>query len=471
MSKVSKAQAAEEKEQLIEREIDELKQQLSAAQTKHVAARGVYQQLVARQETARKLEQMSRQMAELAQQPPLTQESPLTGEVLAGMQSVNQHYAAFVGRIDHQIEEFKQHLKQAKDHYEAAEKTVSKTQARLRELTDELERTQPVVRSRTVRRVGDDGVERAYVILYRREVLMPWSESARDRDRFRKILVRVTLLMILLSFILPFIPLPEEPKVVEIPERMARLVQEQKPPPPPPPPPPQKLAEQKVDQLDKTKVKPQGPAMEGAAVARERAQRSGLLAFSGSLTDLMDNPAEAKLGKQAKLTSAGTGGTARRTERSLITSGVTRGSGGINTASLSRDVAGSGLGQGGVGTSRVTGFIGGSTFGDADKPLTAESIRGSRTDEEIQIIFDRNKSALYSIYQRALRVDPTLKGKVVLKITIAPSGKVMAASVESSDLNDKDLEQKIAARVKLFDFGVKDVDTITIVYPVEFLPA
>jgi TonB family protein len=133
-------------------------------------------------------------------------------------------------------------------------------------------------------------------------------------------------------------------------------------------------------------------------------------------------------------------------------------------------VAGAGLGEGVRGTSRVTGYIGGAEFGDADRPLS-DSARSSRTDEEIQVVFDRNKAALYSIYQRALRNDPTLKGKVVLKITIAPSGQVVAASVESSDLKDPDLERKIAARVKLFDFGAKDVDQITITYPIDFLPA
>jgi outer membrane biosynthesis protein TonB len=231
------------------------------------------------------------------------------------------------------------------------------------------------------------------------------------------------------------------------------------------------VAEKQPEQeKEPDKLKPKPADSPAVAAAREKAKRSGLLAFSDGFTDLMDNAADAKLGKQARVTSAGADTGAKRTERSLITSGVTRGSGGINTAALSRDVAGAGLGEGVRGTSRVTGFIGGAEFGDADRPLS-DSIRGSRTDEEIQVVFDRNKSALYSIYQRALRNDPTLKGKVVLKITIAPSGAVVAASVVSSDLNDSELERKIAARVKLFDFGVKDVDEITINYPIDFLPA
>ena len=44
----------------------------------------------------------------------------------------------------------------------------------------------------------------------------------------------------------------------------------------------------------------------------------------------------------------------------------------------------------------------------------------SRSIEEIQVVFDRNKSAIYSLYNRALRKDPTLQGKLVLSLTIAP---------------------------------------------------
>lgn len=457
-----------DKEQLLENQLEHARQRLTSVQARQEEARAVYEQLQARQETAGKLMQISAQMAELAHQPPLLPESPITGEALDGANSVNQHYAAFIERINQQVKQYRAQQKNAKENLDAAQRVVHETQDNIRRITAELEKLRPMIRTRTVTRTGSDGVQRAYVIVFRRQAIMPWSQSPADERRFRRIRNFVILAMLLLGIIMPYVPIPEKPQVVEIPERMARLVQEQKPPPPPPP----KVAEvekKPETEASKEQLKPRRKAPEPktgvARAAREKAQRSGLLAFSDSFADLMDNPAEEMLGKQARVTSGGE--TARRTERSLITSTATRGSGGINTAALSRDVAGSGLS--GRGTSRVTAVIG-DEFGDADRPL-AESIRGSRTDEEIQLVFDRNKSALYAIYQRELRKDPTLKGKIVLKITIAPSGKVTAAVVESSDLNNPELEQKIAIRVKLFNFGAKDVPAITISYPIDFLPA
>lgn len=56
---------------------------------------------------------------------------------------------------------------------------------------------------------------------------------------------------------------------------------------------------------------------------------------------------------------------------------------------------------------------------------SGQSGKGARTREEIELVFDRNKSAIYSLYSRALRDNPALQGKVVLEVTIAPSGDVL----------------------------------------------
>ena len=58
-----------------------------------------------------------------------------------------------------------------------------------------------------------------------------------------------------------------------------------------------------------------------------------------------------------------------------------------------------------------------------DRPLAA-GVSAGRTDEEIQIVFDRYKAALYRLYNRELRRDPTLQGQMVLRLTIEPDGSV-----------------------------------------------
>jgi TonB family protein len=158
--------------------------------------------------------------------------------------------------------------------------------------------------------------------------------------------------------------------------------------------------------------------------------------------------------------------------RSLITSNATRGSGGINTAGYSRDTGGGGLA--GRATTLVEGVAGGGGGGGPGAGGTLQrggSGKASRSIEEIKLVFERNKGAIYAIYNRALREDPTLQGKIVLDLKIAPSGEVTDCRIVSSELKATDLERKLLARVKQFDFGAKEVEPIEITWPVDFLPS
>jgi len=192
------------------------------------------------------------------------------------------------------------------------------------------------------------------------------------------------------------------------------------------------------------------------------------MAFKDDFADLIDDTPIASLGSQAKI--SGKGSKAKKTTRSLVTSNVGTSSSGINTAALSRNTGGAGEGMGGVEFSRVESSIGSDFYGE-EAPLSSGP-GPSRNDEEIQIVFDRYKSALYRIYNRELRKNPTLQGKMVLRLTIEPDGKVSACSVDSSDMDSPALDKKIADRVKKFNFGAKEgVPSITILYPIDFLPA
>jgi len=112
-----------------------------------------------------------------------------------------------------------------------------------------------------------------------------------------------------------------------------------------------------------------------------------------------------------------------------------------------------------------------------DLTFTAPAYRHSgpgaaRTDEEIQIVFDRYKAAFYRLYNRELRNNPTLQGKMVLRLTIEPDGSVSMCALQSSDMDAPDLAAQVVSRVKTINFGAKDgVQTVTITYPIDFLPA
>ena len=318
-------------------------------------------------------------------------------------------------------------------------------------------------------------IEREMTAIPYHEISMPWNYNGDDERQFRKVLLIVLLVSIVLGVLIPLwkIPLPDRIEPVAVPQRLAQLIIKQTPPPPQP-----KKAEPKKEKKPEKKLhkkspekdkKSASPKPDKTKIAHRKVQHSGLLAFKDDFADLIDDKADKKLGSTARL-AKGKGRKSRRTTRSLVTADAGSSSGGINTASLSRNVGNGGDSMGGVKFSHVKSSIG-TDFAGEERPLS-DGPGPSRTDEEIQIVFDRYKAALYRIYNRELRKNPTLQGKMVLKLTIQPNGKVSFCKVDSSDMDAPELNRKIAARVKRFNFGAKaGVPAITILYPIDFLPA
>lgn len=293
---------------------------------------------------------------------------------------------------------------------------------------------------------------------------LPWTITEEEQERYRRILKRVFLVILFFGLVLPFLPLPtiEREVMEELPPRLAKLILERQETAPPV----KAIEPEAIQAKPETKKPVPKPVAKTAESARKKAERSGLLAFKDDLADLRDDSVAASLRKSTKLT-AGSGSSAKTPERSLLTSNVAGSSGGINTARLSRNTGGGGLA--GRSTTQVSSPVGGGSEGGSVR--RGGSGQASRSIEEIKLIFDKNKAAIYALYNRALRVDPTLQGKVLLKLTIAPSGRVTACEVVSSELRVPDLERKLIARVRLFDFGAKDVDVMVVTYPIDFLPS
>jgi TonB family protein len=160
-------------------------------------------------------------------------------------------------------------------------------------------------------------------------------------------------------------------------------------------------------------------------------------------------------------------GSAQQVERSVIAARVGSGSGGIATAGMSRNTGGGGLA--GRGTTQVSSPD--AAVGSGGSQVVKGGSGPSRSREEIELVFDQNKGAIFALYNRALRSDPNLQGKVVLELTIDPSGVVAACRIVSSDLNDVELEQKLVQRVRMFRFEAKEVATVTTTKPIDFFPA
>ncbi len=225
---------------------------------------------------------------------------------------------------------------------------------------------------------------------------------------------------------------------------------------------------------------PLGPEVGLPAEAKPKVGNVGILAFKEKFASLAQDTVVAPLGADARHVAADDVG--RPSARSLLTSNTPGSSGGINVASLSRSVGGGGGGGGGGGNGGGGGGgIGGVGVGravspiapitGADRPKARGGPGPARTDEEIQIVFDRYKASFYRLYNRELRNNPALKGQMVLRLTIEPDGSVSMCVLQSTDMDAPDLATQVVGRVRTINFGAKDVPAVTIVYPIDFLPA
>jgi len=71
-------------------------------------------------------------------------------------------------------------------------------------------------------------------------------------------------------------------------------------------------------------------------------------------------------------------------------------------------------------------------------------------------------------YERQLRVQPTLNGKVVLEFDIEPSGRVSNARISSSSMADPELDACLVQAIERARFPVSDGETVSISYPLIF---
>jgi hypothetical protein len=372
-------------------------------------------------------------------------------------------------------------------------------QGRINQCLDELSILYEEVRDaydREERRKEEFVIEREISPVPYRETIMPWTGEAESERRLRRAVLAALLICFVLGAPISLIkvPIPDRSvAVAEIPERLVKLVRKELPKPAPARKPEPKQVEEETKQAKKEpKPRPDHhepekspkPAadIDRASAAREKAETAGVLAFKEAFKDLMKETPVAKLGTEARLSneSPRTKGQAVA-QRSLVAMQAEGGSsGGIGHAGVSRNVGsgnvgrlgGGGIGSGdggGVGFVRVASAI--ADLEESSRP-TSDGMASGRTDEEIQIVFDRYKASLYRIYNVELRKDPTLRGKILMRISIEASGEVSLCKVESTDLASPELVARIAERIKRFNFGPKEgVQKVTILYPIDFLPA
>lgn len=304
---------------------------------------------------------------------------------------------------------------------------------------------------------------------------LSWTPDNQGKRQFYLITLAVMLVALSLAITVASVDVPpkERQSKSDVPERIARFVTEKKqqivptpvptavPTPRPIPTPRPKVARENPADTPKVLTKDE-------IQARDKASQSGLLALSSELLDLIDtSDIDESIGVKTKKSSSSAHKIASVGD-GLLTAGVGKGSGGVSNSDY---VAG-------VGTTQLSGRELAS-LKDAmiDDDLIIEASSSSsddakgRSQEEVSVVFDQNKGGLYSVYNREQRKNPSLRGTLVLEVTIAPDGTVTEVRIASSQLNDPAFERRIVSRVRGFKFKVKDVEPVTVTFPIEFVPS
>ncbi|MTI98644.1 MAG: AgmX/PglI C-terminal domain-containing protein [Marinobacter adhaerens] len=317
---------------------------------------------------------------------------------------------------------------------------------------------------------------------------LPWNSDFGERRRFSVIMVVMLALFLPPAFLVPMLEVPEieRSEAEKVPPRLARLVEKPRPVMPLEPVQPEPEPE---PELEVVKEKPKQPEPEVARVepdpvaapkpeakaktvsnpepkqtaeqAREKASRSGLLAMRDKLASLR-SPEQAPAREFAVNTQTDA---VERNRTTTDSEQVLTGSGGVADATAPETSVAVAEHEVKTVDAPVE-----EPREVAAKPVKAQPSVGERAMSNIRKVFDAQKSALYSMYQRELRQDPTLEGKVLLELVIEPDGSVSACEVVSSELEHPKLEQRIAMRVRLFNFGADRVEARKVRFPIDFLP-
>ncbi len=263
----------------------------------------------------------------------------------------------------------------------------------------------------------------------------------------------------------------EEITLEELPDRFVKMIVPEKPPEPP------KTAQQagadqgkKTDKPSKAKGKEAAPK-DAAARKAEIAQKvagKGLLKLIGAEGEGF-GAVEDVLGAGGKSMGvaealAGAGGVQAATGELLAQAG--RRGGGSGTAAGIGDLATSGggnvnLGEGRVGQARISGRV-------MDQGPEVES--GSCDREAIARFVKLRIRAIVGCYERELKRNTSLRGKVTVRFTIGENGRVTDVEIDENTLGNDAVISCIKTTVRLWAFPIKG-NECPVAYPFVFTPA
>ncbi len=319
--------------------------------------------------------------------------------------------------------------------------------------------------------------------------LLPWESSDKENSTFTGITIVLLALTLVIAMYVQMTELPEVPRAErdKVPPQLAKLIKAREPAPPPkviepeakpePAPEPEKPKEEPKPEPKpkpeptpepKPKPKPKEPTLEEKTKqARESAKSKGVLALQDQLASMRDT---ANLTNLANTQQTQGGGQTDTSQRKILGRETNKTSGGIKLGSLSSDVGAAGELAGRRNTEFVASEMGEASLATQQRIEETQDVIGSRDLDSIRQTLDANKGAVYSLYRRALRQDPSIEGKLTVRLIIEPDGSLSSVRLVNSELEAPELVEKLISRIGLINFGTQNVTTTELEYAFNFLP-
>ncbi|WP_175405891.1 AgmX/PglI C-terminal domain-containing protein [Shewanella sp. MEBiC00475] len=300
---------------------------------------------------------------------------------------------------------------------------------------------------------------------------------------YKQILWLLLLVYLVLAVVVPMLEQVEVPREVkeQVPPQLAKIILQKKQLPPPvkpevkppepeplpepePAPPEEKAPEKPVEQA----VKPQVVQPITRDAAKKKASTSGLAAMKDELFSMRE-AFDIKPTAQRKLDQ--TTSQEVKVKRDLLAGAANKQTDSLAKSTISKTVASGSLTGNETQQIRLAKEEVLASQGAVSEKASQASQNGQRSEAALRRTLEANKSRLYSLYNRALRKDPFLKGKVMFEIVIQPNGNVSKVTINSSELNNAKLERQLTLVLRSISFPAEKVAVMTTIWAIDFFPS
>ncbi|GGP99549.1 AgmX/PglI C-terminal domain-containing protein [Shewanella ulleungensis] len=300
---------------------------------------------------------------------------------------------------------------------------------------------------------------------------------------FKQILWLLLLVYLVFAVVVPMLEQVELPREVkeQVPPQLAKIILQEKQLPPPvkpevkPPEPEPLLEPEPAPPEDKVVEKPIEPAVKPQVVqpttreaAKEKASTSGLAAMKDDLFSMRE-AFDVQPTAQRKLDQ--TTSQEVKVKRDLLAGAANKQTDSLAKSAISQTVSSGALSGNETQQIRLAKEEVLANKGAASEKASQASQGGQRSEAALRRTLEANKSRLYSLYNRALRKDPFLKGKVMFEIVIQPNGSISKVSIKSSELNDAKLERQLTLVLRSITFPAESVAVMTTIWAIDFFPS